>query len=276
MDQAGGSSDPRSIGVYPTFVAGVTAAAKNFLPLFGVYLFLGVPMVVMLTLGCPTIFGMMVVARAGVSIEHIVIPAHEWIALAGSILFAMGVGSWTYAAAYHMADRVLAGEPCPGVGAAYGAALERVPAFIGTYVCMITLTFAGVMFFILPGIYAAIALYLAPVRAVARGRNPLEAIADSFALIKGRWWRVCGFTLLIALCIQAIYLPVSLPMAWLVSARGGMPTWFIPLTISLSMLLGIFQLVCSAALHRRLEGLGPVGMPQAPPMPEDTAAGEPG
>ena len=276
MDQAGVSSDPRSIGVYPTFVSGVSAAAKNFLPLLGVYLFLAVPVVVMLTLGCPTIFGMSAIARTGASIENIGIPAHEWIALAGTLLFALGVGSWTYAASYHMADTVLAGQPCPGVASAYGAALDRVPAFIGTYVCLMVLTMVGAMLFLLPGIYAAIALSLAPVRAVARRRGPLEAIAESFRMVRGRWWRVFGFLLLVALCMQAVYLPVGLPLQVLAGMQGGLPAWYIPFTISLSMLLGIFQLVCGAALHRRLEALGPVGASHAPTMPEESAADEPG
>jgi len=274
MDQAHAAGDPRSIGVVPTLGAGVSAAARNFLPLLGVYLFLAVPVVVMLTLGCPTIFGMAAIARTGASIENIVIPAHEWIALAGTILFAMGVGSWTYAAAYRMADTVLAGEPCPGVAAAYGAALDRVPAFIGTYVCLMVLTIVGAMFLFLPGIYVAIALSLAPVRSVVRARGPFEAIADSFRMVKGRWWRVFGFLLLVALCIQAVYLPVGMPLQVLAGIQGGFPTWYIPITISLSMLLGIFQLVCGAALHRRLEALGPVGAMTASPVPEDSPAPE--
>jgi hypothetical protein len=163
-----------------------------------------------------------------------------------------------------MADAVLAGEPCPSVPAAYGMAIDRVPAFFGTYLCMIMLTLLGALLCLLPGIHVAVALYFAPVRAAARERGPIAALRDSWALIKGRWWRVFGFILLVALCVQAVSLPLSLPMQWAATTGARLPAWYLPVLIAFSLLLGILQLVCNAALHRRLEQLGPVGSAPAP------------
>jgi hypothetical protein len=273
VDQPGLPSDPRSIGVYPTFASGVTAAWKNYLPLLAIYVVLAVPMITLLVIGCPTIFRVGFDPSPG---THTGIPAHEWIALAGCCVFALGLGSWTWTALYRMADAVLAGEPRPGLRAAYGESLDRVPAVIGSYVAMFALVVAGFVFCILPGIFVANALHFAPARASTRERGPLESIRESFELVKGRWWRVFGFTMLVALCVQAVYLPVALPLQLFAQAGGGRSPWFLVAVFALSVLIGVFQASCTVALHRRLEELGPVGTAHAPPpIPDDSPADEP-
>jgi hypothetical protein len=277
MEQTGGTSDPRSIGVLPTFVAAVSATRKNLLPLLGIYVIIAVPMFLLLMYACPTMFGTMMSARSTTASPGFDFPAHEWIAFAGIMLIGLGFGAWTYAAAFRMADAVLAGEPRPSVRGAFGASLERVPAFVGACICMFLVTLVGFLFCVLPGIFIAVAANLAPVRSVVRDSGPIDAIRESYALVKGRWWRVFGFFLLVALCIQAIYLPMVLPLQFAMMGQGGIPAWSMPISFVISILstlLGIFQMVCVTAMNRQLELLGPVESVPAP-IHEDVPADEP-
>ena len=278
MDQPAILRDPKSIDVLPTFLAGVKTVGRNFLPFTAAYLPVGIPLVVFLVVGCPTILHFMTTARTGVAAEAMPdIPTSEWIALAGTILYSLAVGTWTWAAVNRMADAVLAGEPCPRVPAAYAGSLERVPALIGTYFCMIALSIVGTLLCILPGIYVGIALAIAAPRAATRSHGPIEVIQDSFALTRGRWWRVCGFLLLVGLSIQVIYLPLSLLGEFIgMAATESVIAWYLPLLLALSLFLGMFQVVCTVALHRRLEALGPLPRPNrvTPPPIDDTPAPE--
>ncbi|MGA8040324.1 MAG: hypothetical protein WCA93_09495 [Acidimicrobiia bacterium] len=59
--------------------------------------------------------------------------------------------------------------------------------------------FAGLVLFILPGVWLAISLsMITPVIALEHA-GPLVAMRRSFSLVRGRWWQTLGFLLMVAL-----------------------------------------------------------------------------
>lgn len=246
--------DPKSIDIYPTFLLGISTAWHNLGRLLVADLIVAVPTGALMVIGCPTILSLgMHVGPA----PYPDIPVNEWIALGGCVVFGLGLWTWTYAAVFLMADAALAGKPMPGVREACGAALDRVPALLGAYLCVVSLSVVGSLFCMVPGIVAGIAFAFAPVRAVTRGSGPIQALWESFGLTRRRWWRIIGYFVLVSLCIQAIYLPIAVPLSLLSTVIGPLPVVMIVLLLALSTLLGVFQQVCLVALHRRLEQRGP-------------------
>ena len=51
---------------------------------------------------------------------------------------------------------------------------------------------AGLVAFVIPGIWLAVVLYFASQAVVAEGRPPIEALRRSRELVRGQWWRVFG------------------------------------------------------------------------------------
>jgi hypothetical protein len=253
-------SHSHTLDIWSTFLESAGVALRNAWPLALIGLTIALPMAAVVTLGCPTLLNYMFrsPASAPTTFE---IPSSEWLVLAGAVLLAIGFGSWAYTAVCVYTDAVLAGEPKPGVRAAFGRGLERVPSFLLTYMGLLGLVFFGVFFCLLPGIWISIALHVAPVRSVTAGRSAGDAIRETFALTRRRWWRVFGYTLLVGLAIQVVYLPLSMPMMFLGRPLGAAGIILMGVLITVSTLLGTFQQACMVGLHRRLEELGPVGAP---------------
>ncbi len=63
---------------------------------------------------------------------------------------------------------------------------------------------AGGIAFVLPGIWLAISLSLAPYVLVAENKRGLEALYGSHALIRGRWWPVVGRMLIAGISFLAL------------------------------------------------------------------------
>jgi hypothetical protein len=252
--------DLRALDVWSTFLESAGVALRNAWPLALIGMTVALPTSLALALGCPTLLNAMFRAPT-TPFQMFDVPANEWLVLAGTTLLAVAFGSWAYTAVCVFTDAVLAGEPKPGVRAAFGRGLERVPSFLLTYLGLMGLVFFGVLFCILPGIWISIALHVAPVRSVTAGRSAGDAIRETFALTRQRWWRVCGYTLLVAIAIQAVYLPLSMPLMFVERPLGGAGLVLLGIMILVSSLLGTFQQACMVGLHRRLEELGPVGAP---------------
>ncbi len=66
-----------------------------------------------------------------------------------------------------------------------------VPLFVVNLLCILAVLAGGVAF-VLPGIWLAVSLSLAPYVLVAENKRGLEALYGSHALIRGRWWPVVG------------------------------------------------------------------------------------
>jgi hypothetical protein len=247
--------DPHSIDIWPTFLHAAATALKNAGPLALIALSVILPTTLSMVIGCPTLLSYMYrPAEPGVAFD---IPGGEWLVVAGTLVFMIGFGSWAFATICVFSDAVLSGEARPGIRAAFGRALDRVPALIVTYLAVFVIVMTGMLLCILPGVWLGFALAVAPVRAVNARRPPGAALREAFEMTRGRWWRVAGYLVLVGIVIQAVYMPLSLPVALWSNVSADPPLVMVAILLTVSALLGTFQQVCTVALHRRLEEVGP-------------------
>ena len=240
--------DRRDFEVYPLFLQTMSLFVRH-LPLF---VGLNLPIVILsslcLYLGAPTL------ADADPQARHaFAIPPNEWLALAGSLLIVFSFGLWAAAAIYRAADDALAGGPVPGFRAAYSQAIDRVPALLGTEALYFLAVVVGTVFCFVPGIWLAVMMVPALPRAATRGVGPMTALKDARDLVAGRWWRVAGFGLLVAVTIFAIYTPYSFLNLVLPHGNPGALLVRALANVFASAVITPFQACAYTALHRRLE-----------------------
>ncbi len=92
----------------------------------------------------------------------------------------------------------------------------------GLIVAILTLplVIAGFVFLIVPGIWIGVALGFAMMFVIENGRGSTDAMAASFNLVKGRWWKVLGRNLFIGSFILGINLAFALVLFILIILLG--------------------------------------------------------
>ena len=276
--------DPKSIDVWPTFKAGTVAWTRVVLTQFLLFGGLFGTAFALLALTSPT----MTAAMFGIQPESFD-PA-ELYGLGGVFLLSISFGGLFSVAAYIQDDAVLDGRPRPPVGSALSDAIGRIPAALGAYLlvlgvimipyllvigCIVGIlalsggltaasgatgpsaavgifAFLGVLVLVPVVVYAAIVLQFGYVLASTRDAGPVTAVRESFRLVRGRFWRVFGYTVLIGVAVQAFTyaglgmgllvlttLPVAAAAVYGLAIAGAIP----------------FQLVQQVALVRRLEAV---------------------
>jgi hypothetical protein len=273
-----------------TFRGAFRAYGRVALPLTAMYALFILPIVGLFALAAPTLAGSMF-GRTPVEV-----PPGEWLAFAGVVLLSLVASALVTTAVAGMSDRALAGEAVPALGRALGEAPGRVPALVGTYVVLVgivllpmlplfallAITTAGAgsgeppvaaaigfllgLFVVLPIVFAA-AMYLrfGPIRSAIRDEGAFAAIRGSIALVRGRFWRITGYLVLVTILAQVVMTAASiLGMALM---RLGP---FAPMILYGSALsaCAAFQVLQEVALMRRLEDL------HAPPGADDATADE--
>ena len=113
------------------------------------------------------------------------------------------------------------------------------------------LIFAGMLLFILPGIYLAVPLSLATAVLVFRRQGVMDSISDCFELVKNNWWITFATMLCIGLIVYLTGLIFQLPViffymikAFIVASEGSaanVSEIFGPGYIILNVITSIFQ-----------------------------------
>lgn len=100
-------------------------------------------------------------------------------------------------------------EGRPGsIGTTLVAAARRLPALLGTTLCVTLAVAIGLLLLVVPGIYLMVAASQAYFLLLLEGAGPIEAISGSRQLVQGRWWR----TVLLLSVAGIIYgLAVTIP-----------------------------------------------------------------
>ena len=192
--------DRRDPGVYPLFLRSLSVSVRHLPTLFAIYFPLAALSSVLLFVGAPTF-------ADPPQYRPLVIPPSEWLAIAGWMLCIISFGSWSSAALYRSAEEAFDGRPVPGFAAAYGAAVERVPALFATQLLYGLMAGAGFVLCVVPGLWAIVLLAPALPRAVLRDSGPLAALREARALVLGRWWRVAGYLMLVMVTIYSLVVP---------------------------------------------------------------------
>ena len=291
--------DPRSLDVWPTFLVAARTWTRLAVGQFFLFAAVLVPVLALFGLAAPGLSG----AMLGATPESID-PNELW-GLGGVTLLGLTAGGLATIAAMIQADAALAGRPAPGAGSALSEAVGRVPAAFASYLLLILIVMTPYLVCFIPllllvprdasgpspgfvigfvlSFLVAVPILVAlgtllrfgPILAAVRERGPVASLQESFALVRGRAWRVLGYVVLVVIAVQAamtaamslaiLALPVHPIAACLVYAVGSAAA--LP-----------FQVVQEVALLRRLEamrdasaGAGPV--PDA--TDDDTPAPEP-
>jgi hypothetical protein len=282
--------DPRSIGVGPGFVAGFRAWKRIAIPLTVLFTVILLPLVALLVLSAPTVApAFMGQPPAGD------IPPREIFGVIGVLMLGWLGGGLAAIAAFLLADRVLAGEAPPGAQDTADRVLERVLPVVGAYALffLVLVVPAGIVGGAMGGMFAAtqgstgatdaqgaavvfvilllgvllpamvagsVYLRFMPLVAALRDRGPVAALRQSFALVRGRWWRTFGYAMLVALVVQAV---LTAAMGVGLFAYALHPLLGLGLYGLASAFVLPFHLVQEVSLLRRLEATATPG----PPLP---------
>jgi len=99
-----------------------------------------------------------------------------------------------------------------------GFTFNKFFSFIGAYVLYTVVVLIGLVLFIVPGVYAAVALLPIFYTIVDKGLNPVQALREAYVLTKGSWWNIMGLivtTGIISLVITFVVLSVFAFLAWI-------------------------------------------------------------
>jgi hypothetical protein len=102
------------------------------------------------------------------------------------------------------------GGSAPSAGWSVARGFERWGAVLAAVILGGFATLAGFVFFVIPGIWLAVALYFASQAVVAEGRSPVDALRRSRELVRGEWWRVFGIGVVFSVAVGVVSGLVSL------------------------------------------------------------------
>jgi hypothetical protein len=97
---------------------------------------------------------------------------------------------------------------------------ERWGAVLGAVLLAGLATLAGLVAFVIPGIWLAVVLYFASQAVVAEGHSPMDALVRSRELVRGQWWRVFGIGIVFSVMIGVLAGIVSVGSTAAADATG--------------------------------------------------------
>jgi hypothetical protein len=134
-------------------------------------------------------------------------------ALAGILMYLVLTGAITRAVAAEVA-----GED-PSVEQSYRFGFHRLGSVLLVSVLVGLAIVAGLIVFIIPGIYIGVRLAVSIEALVVEGRRGTEAMGRSWGLVGGHWWHAFG-TLLVATLVTGVVNAV-------ITAPFGATNWFV-------------------------------------------------
>lgn len=84
------------------------------------------------------------------------------------------------------------------------------------YILVILAVSVSFLFFIIPGIYVGIKLFIAPAVAIIEQRNPFDAISRSWDLVQGHWWFTFAVYLVMNIITSFMSYVLIIPMSILI------------------------------------------------------------
>ena len=134
-------------------------------------------------------------------------------ALAGMVMFLVLTGAITRAVAAEVA-----GED-PGVEQSYRFGFHRFWSVLLVSVLVGLATVAGLILFIIPGIYIGVRLCVSIEALVVEGRRGTEAMGRSWGLVGGHWWHAFGTLVVGGLLTGIVNAVITTPF--------GNTSWFV-------------------------------------------------
>lgn len=136
----------------------------------------------------------------------------------GMMLVSLIAGAVFFMIIYEYMKKVSHEEVVPTVGELYSAVLGRLPGLLALFIILGILTFIGLMFFVIPGVYLMIVLSLAAPIYLFENASVGTAISKSFKIIKDKWWSTFGLLVITSLIAGAasyiFIIPSYILMFW--------------------------------------------------------------
>lgn len=117
----------------------------------------------------------------------------------GEILFAI-LGILAYLVTINLAYSSIKKKTSLGQGA--------IVNYMAATVIYFLIVFAGIILFIIPGIYLAVRMYLYPNVIVVDKKGPIESLKRSWKVTKNKWWLTFGIGLVIGLATLVVVMPI--------------------------------------------------------------------
>ena len=279
IGQPGGAALPRPMGIGEILSTAFQLYRRHWRTLLAIAAVVVVPFTLLQYL-----IGDQVRTRGEETANGVVIETASWAvgiaglvaALAGVVMFLVLTGAITRAVAAEVA-----GED-PGVEQSYRFGFHRFWSVLLVSVLVGLATVAGLILFIIPGIYIGVRLAVSIEALVVEGRRGTQAMGRSWELVGGHWWHAFGTLLVAGLLTGLVNALITLPFGdtgWFVQAVVAAVATVV--TLPYGVLVGVLLYL---DLRARKESLtlesaasGPAGISRLTrSLAEDDTAGEGG
>jgi hypothetical protein len=215
IGQPGEAALPRPLGIGEILTTAFQLYRRHWQTLLAIAAVVVVPLTLLQYL-----FGDLVRTQGETTRNGVVVETATWTvgiagllaALAGILMYLVLTGAITRAVAAEVA-----GED-PSVEQSYRFGFHRLWSVLLVSVLVGLATIAGLILFVIPGIYVGVRLAVSIEALVVEGRRGTEAMGRSWGLVGGHWWHAF-FTLLVAVLLTGI-------VNALITAPFGAANWF--------------------------------------------------
>jgi hypothetical protein len=237
IGQPGGAALPRPMGIGEILSTAFQLYQRHWRTLLAIAAVVVVPFTLVQYL-----LGNWVRDRGEVTTNGVVVDEATWsaglaglvAALAGVVMFLVLTGAITRAVAAEVA-----GED-PGVEQSYRFGFHRLGSVLLASVLVGLATVAGLILFIIPGIYIGIRLCVSIEALVVEGRRGTQAMGRSWELVGGHWWHAFGVLVVAGLLTGVVNAVITTPFSntsWLVQAVAAAVATVI--TLPYGVLVGV-------------------------------------
>jgi hypothetical protein len=185
-----------------------------------------------------------------------VVSTSFWAAATASLLAAL-VGLLLYQVLTGAITRAIAAEVAgedPDVEQSYRFGFVRLWSILLVSVLVGLATVAGLIVFVIPGIYIGVRLAVSIQALVVEGRRGTEAMGRSWALVGGHWWHAFGTLLVAALLTGLVNAVITAPFsatAWFVLGVAAAVATVV--TLPYGALVGVLLYLDLRARKERLD-----------------------
>lgn len=136
-----------------------------------------------------------------------------------------------------VADADATGAPDPGI--AFQRTLQRLPSLIALVFIVGISVFIGLLLFVVPGIYLAVALFPAIAVLFLENKGAAATFARSRELVQGRWWEVFG--VLVVLVVFSVIVGLLGTPRGVLGLVGGVVSATILVVVQQATILHLYQ-----------------------------------
>ncbi len=250
MGQGGGAAALRPTGIGEILGTAFQLYRRHWRTLFAIAAVVVIPLTVL-----QYVFGHWVRIRGEVTRDQVVSTSF-WAAATASLLAAL-VGLLLYQVLTGAITRAIAAELVgedPGLEQSYRFGFVRLWSILLVSVLVGLATVAGLIVFIIPGIYIGVRLAVSIQALVVEGRRGTEAMGRSWALVGGHWWHSFATLLVAALLTGVVTAVITAPFsgsAWFVQGLAAAVATVV--TLPYGALVGVLLYLDLRARKERLD-----------------------